>query len=143
MTRLAALIAVLVMLPGLSWAGDPRSDIDNTLEKFVAALNAGDAATVASFYTDDAALLPPGSERVDGREAIQAFWQGAIDGGMKAQSLHAVEVFADGNVAGEVGVFLLTMPGDEGVAEIPGDYIVIWEKRDGVWQLHRDIWNTK
>lgn len=142
MTRLAAVIAVLVMLPGLSLAGDPRSDIDDTLAKFVAALNAGDSATVASFYTDDAALLPPGGERIDGRQAIQDFWQGAIDGGMKAETLHATEVFADGNVAGEVGVFLLTMPGEEGVVEIPGKYIVIWEKRDGVWQLHRDIWNT-
>jgi len=135
-------VVFLVIAPGVAFTADPRSEIDATLAQFVAALNAGDAATVASFYTEDAALLPPGGGRVDGREAIQAFWQGAIDGGMKAESLHAVEVFADGDVAGEVGVFLLTMPGEEGVTEIPGKYIVIWQKRDGAWQLHRDIWNT-
>jgi len=135
-------IAVLTIAPSLALAGDTRSDIDGTLENFVTALNAGDAAAVASFYTDDAALLPPGGERVDGREAIQAFWQGAIDGGMKANSLHAVEVFDGGDVAGEVGVFVLTVPADDGVSEIHGKYIVIWERRDGVWQLHRDIWNT-
>ena len=32
---------------------------------------AADAASVASFYTEDAALLPAGGARVDGREAIQ------------------------------------------------------------------------
>ena len=33
--------------------------------------NAGNAAGVAELYTDDAALMPPGTARLDGREAIQ------------------------------------------------------------------------
>ena len=42
----------------------PLQDI---LVKFVAAFNAGDAATVAGFYSEDAAVFPPDGPRVDGR----------------------------------------------------------------------------
>jgi hypothetical protein len=53
---------------------------------------------------------------------------------MKIDDLHAVEVDAKGDIAGEVGVFTLSVPGEGGVTKVPGRYIVIWN--------HRDIWNT-
>jgi ketosteroid isomerase-like protein len=89
MKRLLALLALVSLLPTAAMAGEPRAHIDDALVTFVAAFNAGDGATVASLYTEDAALYPPGGERVDGRSAIQAFWQGAIDSGMKIDDLRA------------------------------------------------------
>lgn len=123
-------------------AGSPREHIDNSLVKFVAAFNAGDGAGVAALYTEDAALLPPGGTEVNGRAAIQEFWQGAIDSGMKIDSLGAVEVDASGALAGEVGAFVLSVPGDEGTSKVAGKYIVIWKRQGHNWLLHRDIWNT-
>lgn len=131
---------VLVSTPAL--AGSPREHIDASLIKFVAAFNAGDGAAVAALYTEDAALLPPGGTQVNGRAAIEEFWQGAIDSGMKIDSLGAVEVEANGDLAGEVGEFVLLVPGDEGTSEVAGKYIVIWKRHENNWQLHRDIWNT-
>jgi ketosteroid isomerase-like protein len=142
MKRLLTILALGILLPTTLVAGEPRTHIDETLVKFVAAFNAGDGATVASFYSEDAALFPPGGERIDGRSAIQTFWQGAIDSGMKIDDLHAVEVDSGGNISGEVGVFILSVPGDSGVTKIPGNYIVIWKRSGHTWQLHRDIWNT-
>ena len=107
MKRLVTILTLWIWLPTAAAAGEPRTHIDEALVKFVAAFNAGDAATVAGLYTEDAALFPPGGARVDGRAAIQAFWQGAIDSGMKVDDLHAVEVEARGNIAGEIGVFTL------------------------------------
>ncbi len=131
-----------VMASAQALAGSPREHIDASLIKFVAAFNAGDGAGVAALYTEDAALLPPGGTQVNGRAAIQDFWQGAIDSGMKIDSLGAVEVDANGNIAGEIGEFVLSVPGEGGASKVPGKYIVIW-KRDGhSWMLHRDIWNT-
>jgi uncharacterized protein (TIGR02246 family) len=142
MRKLIGLFAICFTVSTASLAGEPRQHIDDILVEFVAAFNAGDAATVASFYTEDAALLPPGGARVDGRAAIQAFWQGAIDSGMKIDDLHAVEVEARRDLAGEIGVFTLSVPGDSGTTQVAGKYIVVW-KRDGhSWRLHRDIWNT-
>ncbi len=142
MKRLVIILMLWIWLPAAAAAGEPRAHIDETLVKFVAAYNAGDAATVASFYTENAVLLTPGGERVDGRAAIQAFWQGAIDSGMKIDDLHAVEVEARGNMAGEMGVFTLIVPGDAGPTKVGGKYIVIWMRSGQTWQLHRDIWNT-
>lgn len=143
MNKLISAFVICFGIPAVSLASEPRQHIDETLVKFVAAFNAGDAATVASFYSEDAAVLPPDGARVDGRSAIQEFWQGAINSGMKIDDLHAVEVEARRDLAGEVGVFTLSVPGQGGVVtKVSGKYIVIW-KRDGhTWQLHRDIWNT-
>ncbi len=69
----ALAISLCVVLPRLALANPPREHIDETLVRFVSAFNEGDAATVASFYTEDAALLPPDAQPVNGRDAIQAF----------------------------------------------------------------------
>lgn len=142
MKRLFTILALGILLPTALVAGDARTHIDETMVKFVAAFNAGDGASVANLYTEDAALFPPGAERIDGRSAIQTFWQGAIDSGMKIDKLHAVEVDSGGNIAGEVGVFVLSVPGDGGVTKVAGKYIVTWKRTGHTWQLHRDIWNT-
>jgi ketosteroid isomerase-like protein len=142
MKKLLTILVLGILMPTVLLASDPRTHIDDVLVKFVAAFNAGNGATVASFYSEDAALFPPGGERIDGRSAIQAFWQGAIDSGMKIDDLHAVEVDSGGDISGEVGVFILSVPGDSGVTKIPGNYIVIWKRSGHTWQLHRDIWNT-
>jgi ketosteroid isomerase-like protein len=142
MKKLLTILALGILLPTVLVAGEPRTHIDEAMIKFVAAFNAGDGATVANLYSEDAALFPPGGARVDGRPAIQTFWQGAIDSGMKIDELHAVEVDSGSDVAGEVGVFILSVPGDSGVTKVAGKYIVIWKRIGHTWQLHRDIWNT-
>ena len=142
MKKLLTILALGILLPTAVVAGAPRTHIDEAMVKFLAAFNAGDGATVASFYSEDAALFPPGGERIDGRSAIQTFWQGAIDSGMKIDELHAVEVNSGGDVAGDVGVFILSVPGESGPTKVPGKYIVIWKRAGHTWQLHRDIWNT-
>ncbi len=113
---------------------------DKTLcERF----NAGDAPGVAALYASDAALLPPGVARIDGRDAIQQYWQGMLDAGIKDISLTTLEVEEAGDSAIEVGVISATAPGEGDVrVTLTGKYIVVW-RRDGGgnWRLHRDIWN--
>jgi ketosteroid isomerase-like protein len=60
MKRWIALLALVCLVPTTAMAGEPRAHIDDALTTFVAAFNAGDGATVASLYTEDAALYPPG-----------------------------------------------------------------------------------
>ena len=143
MKLLITILTLGILLPSTLLASEPRVHIDDISVEFVAAFNAGDGAALAGLYSEDATLFPPGAERVDGRSAIQAFWQGAMDAGMKLDDLSATEVISRGDIAGEMGGFILSVPGDSGVTKVVGEYIVIW-KRDGhTWQLHRDIWNTK
>ncbi len=105
--------------------------------------NAGNAAGVVELYTEDAALMPPGAARLDGRDAIQQYWQGMLDAGVGDFSLATQEVEEAGDSAVEVGVISATAPGDgDARVTFTGKYVVVW-KRNGVgsWRLHRDIWN--
>ncbi len=105
--------------------------------------NAGNAAGVVELYTEDAALMPPGAARLDGRDAIQQYWQGMLDAGVGDFLLATQEVEEVGDSAVEVGVISATAPGDgEARVTFTGKYVVVW-KRNGVgsWRLHRDIWN--
>ena len=146
MTRLSTIVLALAFglaLTAPAGAHSPRESIEAVLTAFAAAFNGGDGAGVAALYTDDAALLPPGGQRVDGRAAVLTFWQGAIDGGLTNISLRTIEVEANGNLAYEVGTFSLQAPGEDGQpVTAEGKYVVVWKKgADGTWRLHRDIWN--
>ena len=109
-------------------------------ERFTAAFGKGDAAGVAALYTESGQMLPPNSDFVTGKQAIQAFWQVVMDMGIKAAKLETVEVEGHGDTAIEVGKFALE--GDEGQVLDAGKYIVIWKGEDGQWKLHRDIFNS-
>ncbi len=109
-------------------------------KKFMAAFGEKDAAAVAKLYTAEGQLLPPGSEPVTGRAAIQAFWQGAMDMGVTQATLETLEVESHRDTAVEVGRF--TLSGVAGAVLDRGKYVVIWKLEGRSWKLSRDIWNT-
>ncbi|MGI9040549.1 MAG: YybH family protein [Gemmatimonadales bacterium] len=121
-------------------AADPRSEIEARNLRFMEAFRRGDAASVAGLYTASARLLPAHSDFVDGTDAIQRFWQGAMDMGLKEAVLETLEVEAHGETAHEVGRYTLKTAGGQ-VADA-GKYLVVWKQEGGAWKLHRDIWTT-
>jgi uncharacterized protein (TIGR02246 family) len=128
---------------GVASAQSAQTSIEATNAELAKAFNSKDAAKVASFYTEDAVVLPPNVSRQDGRQGVQNYWQAAIDVGASDLALKTLEVQENGDFAYEVGSFTLKALGeDKKPAEIVGKYVVVWKKgEDGVWRLHRDIWN--
>jgi len=144
MTRLIVLAALPLLLGAdMSHAQDAKAAIDEAAIAWESAFNAGDGKGVAELYTEDAALFPPGAERVDGKAAIAEFWQGAIDSGLADADLETVEVVEAGDLAYEVGAVTLSAPIADGErVPVSGKYIVVWQHEDdGAWRMHRDIWN--
>lgn len=143
MIAFAALLAAASALPVTAHGQDAAAGIEATLERFETAYNGGDAEAMAALYTPDGALLPPGAARIDGREGIAALWRSFMEAGVKDLALKTVELEVHGETASEVGTFTLTAPdGEGGRVTGHGKYIVLWRKGDdGVWRLHRDIWN--
>ncbi|AXF01878.1 DUF4440 domain-containing protein [Paraburkholderia hospita] len=117
-----------------------RASIEASNKKFEQAVSHGDAAGIASTYTESAKLLPANDHVVSGRNAITQYWQAAIDSGLRAIKLTSVEVEAHGSTAYEVGKY--TVPGAGGKVYDAGDYVVIWKRANGQWKQHRDIWTT-
>ena len=138
---LAALPLLLGAVPG--HAQDAKAAIDEAAMALESAFNTGDGKGMAELYTEDAALFPPGAERVDGKAAIAEFWQGAIDSGLADADLETIEVVESGDLAYEVGELSLSAPGSDGErVPLTGKYLVVWQQGDDdTWRLHRDIWN--
>jgi uncharacterized protein (TIGR02246 family) len=107
---------------------------------FMETFKGGEAARMAALYTENGQLLPPNSDFVTGRQAIQGFWQALFDMGIQEVSLESVEVDGHGETAIEVGKYALK--GEGGQELDAGKYIVIWKREDGQWKLHRDIFNS-
>ena len=107
---------------------------------FMEAFERGDAAGIATLYTEKGQVLPPNTDIVSGRQGIQAFWQGAIDMGIKAVKLETTEFEEHGDTAIGVGKYSLIGKGDQVIDS--GKYVVILKQEGGQWRLHRDIWNT-
>jgi uncharacterized protein (TIGR02246 family) len=121
-------------------SADDKQGISSTNRQFEAGFEQGDAGAIAALYTADGQILPPNSEPMTGKEAIQGFWQGVVDMGIKAAKLETAELELHGDKAIEVGTGTLYVEGGQVADTVK--YIVIWKKENGEWRLHRDIWNS-
>ncbi len=124
----------------MTTATDVRTEIEAANKGFMAAFSQGDMAALAGRYTTDGQLLPPHGDFVTGHAAIQAFWQGVVDMGIKEVMLETVEAEGHGDAAVEIGKYTMLVEGAQ-VADT-GKYIVTWKNEQGTWTLHRDIWNS-
>jgi len=87
MRRMAVIVGCVGFITAPALAQD-KATIEKPNDAWTAAFNKGDAAAVAAMYTEDAYVLPPGSDMVKGRSAIEAFWrQAAQQMGMRNSQL--------------------------------------------------------
>lgn len=121
-----------------------RQAIEEANIKFGEAARAGDAATLVSLYTEDARLLPPNSEMIQGREGVEAFWAGGFQMGIKDIVLTTVDVMGMGDTVCEIGKAQISIqPEGMEAMEDSVKFLVVWKKDDdGMWKLHVDIWNS-
>lgn len=121
-----------------------RKAIEEGNAKFAEAVRQGDGAAIAALYTEDATLLPPDSDLIQGRVGIETFWKGGLQMGIKEAVLTTVDVSGGGDFAYEIGKYAIKIqPEGQEPLEQQGKYVVVWKKTsDGTWKLHVDIWNT-
>jgi uncharacterized protein (TIGR02246 family) len=121
-----------------------RQAIEAANDKFGESVRKGDGAALAALYADDARLLPPNGEMLQGTTDIKAFWTGALQMGIRDANLTTLEVIGMGELACEIGKYDLTIkPEGQGTIEDMGKYVVMWKRSsNGAWKLYVDIWNT-
>ena len=141
-TGVVALIGGLASAcqPPQGQPADVMAEIRVADDQFSAAFAEHDAQALASLYTADAKLLPPNSDFVAGRAAIQTFWQGVMDAGVAAAALTIEEVVGTDSLAVDVGRYVLSDSAGSTIDE--GKYMVWWRRTPEGWRLHRDIWNS-
>jgi len=100
----------------------------------------GDAAGAAALYKDDATMLPPNAEPVEGREAIEAAIRKMIDAGFRSVAMEAVDIKEGGRLVVEYGRYESALPG--GGTDV-GKYIVVQERHeDGSLKLALDMYSS-
>jgi len=109
-------------------------------KQYLAAAKARDAAKVASFYAEDAVLMPPNAPPVKGRKAIQEdherLFKQSPGFELTATPL-ASETSGDlGFIQGE---FLVKRHSGE---EVRGKYVEVWKRIKGEWKILYDINNA-
>lgn len=133
------LIACTCLTPP-AYADGVKSSIEAANAQFSAAAAKGDGAALAALYSQDGQVMPAGSDPIRGAEAIQKFWQGALNSGVASVGLKTIEIFGRGPTATEVGEYELR--DKAGKVLDHGKYIVIWQHADGKWLLLRDMFST-
>jgi uncharacterized protein (TIGR02246 family) len=129
-----------------SGSGDAKSAIRAADEALQQAVAKGELERIASYYADDAVLLPTAEPIVTGKEAIRAEWRHVlgIPGMQNVSALKHIDVSRSGDMAYSRGTYTSHMVGPKGepLTE-PGKWVSIWRKQsDGQWRIVVDIYNT-
>jgi len=120
-----------------------RKDIEAGEQKWQKAFNGGDAAAVAQLYTQNARLMPPNSDILDGRDAIEGFAKEFVATGAQL-SFSLLTVHESSDLCAAVGTYDMTIPVPGGEPQQDrGKYIEVWTRQsDGSWLIADDIFNS-
>jgi ketosteroid isomerase-like protein len=122
-----------------------KEGISKFNETVTAAFRKQDTVTMASLWTENTRVLPPGQEMITGRAAVQAFWQGGFDQGAYDVVLESSEIKSLGDgVAYEIGRNIVRVRLADGSSiDVPGKSLCIFRREaDGVWRADVDIFNA-
>lgn len=149
MKNYAALVAALALSScsaeqsGTANAEDHLRSLDAKLGQ---AIDAKDATAIASFYANDAILMPTAEPVVRGKDAIAEEWKHilAIPAFQNESKLGGVVVARGGDLAYTYGSYRSRLMGEDGKLVMePGKWLTVWKKQpDGAWQIAVDTYNT-
>ena len=140
MKRILPIVAILVVIlaPAISEAQQkPAPDeagIREAVQSYVEAFNRGDAAAVASHWSDDGEYVSPSGESFKGRKNIEAALKTffAENKDLQLQASPSSIRFPRPNRAVETGTATVTRPG-----QTPEEtqYVASYVKKGGAWKL--------
>jgi uncharacterized protein (TIGR02246 family) len=120
-----------------------KDQIESAYKVWNEAFNHGDAAGVASLYTENARLLPPTHDIVEGRRAIEEFWDGLLKAGVTGHRLELIT--AEGDQRGAVAAARWSAQGkgsDGSEQAFGGSAVHVFERQqDGQLKLWLHTWN--
>jgi ketosteroid isomerase-like protein len=120
-----------------------RDSIRAYVARFDQKVMAQDWPAAVAFYSEDAVLLPPHGPEVQGRAAIQKFFQGFPKFTMFKQQVE--EIQGDESLAYPEGTFETSTMAPSGKTPIKdkGKVLAVWRKQpNGSWLVTRVIWNS-
>ena len=118
--------------------------LQDAIWAFEEALEAGDAAQIGAFFTENAMSYPPELLPLAGKQAIEAFYTDMLGEYEISRQFELVDVDIAGNQATRLGEWTQTMmPKDGGMPEVEFGRCMFGYEFDGVeWKVAWQIWHT-
>ena len=148
-TTLSCSIAVTVALAACAQTPPDTTEADaatirGQTESFLAAWNAGDAATLGQLYAEDIVEMQPDGPALEGRAAIVQSFTDFLTEFTATQTAEVDEVDVQGDLAFSRGRWQVRQTprtgGDEEVRS--GKWMVLYQRQtDGSWKMWRWMWN--
>jgi ketosteroid isomerase-like protein len=134
------LVLALLAVTSNALAQAPASPLLELTKQYLAAAKARDAAKVATFYAEDAVLMPPNAPPVKGRKAIQQDHERLFK---ESPSFQLTATPLASETSGELGYiqgeFVVQQ---QGGGEVRGKYVEVWRRIKGEWKILYDINNA-
>jgi uncharacterized protein (TIGR02246 family) len=112
------------------------------VDQFAAAFCDNDAAAVSRMYLEDARILPPGQEIVQGRASIETFIGGFFEAGIRAVEFEPISRDQREELGVEVGRYVLRSERGGTVVD-QGKYVSVRRQQsDTTWLIEIDIFNS-
>ena len=125
-------------------SNDDLTAIKKAIESYGQAGEANDWSMWSDLFAEDATLMPPGGQPVQGRTAIQS-WSESIRATWSDMTLSPLEIDGEGGLAVSRGSYSSTFQSEGAPAEVThnGKWIYVWKKQfDGSWKLWWATWNN-
>lgn len=130
--------------PAADTSAADAAAVRDLTEKFVAAWNAGDAATYGAMIADDVIQMPQGAAANTGRDAVLAGMSSSVDVTAVQQSATVDEVVVMGDYANAYGTWRIdpVAATDQAAEVTAGRWMVLYRRNaEGLWQIWRWMWN--
>jgi uncharacterized protein (TIGR02246 family) len=123
-------------------AVDQEAAVRGAVEGLIAADNNGNADLVASFYSEDAVLLPPQDAPLVGRTVIRNHYVNVFSRNTMTVTARSDETLVFGDVAIDRGTVTGTLQPRDGATVALNDQYLMVLKRDtaGRWKVYRLMW---
>ena len=119
--------------------------IETAYRQVASAIMSNDAERIASHYTSDAVVSPPGRSEILGRANIQKDWQDSLDHFEMLDvgpSPHEIVVFGDWAFVRGATVVTARSRKDNQKAQNFIKFVEIWQRQtDGSWKIARALSN--
>lgn len=136
---LLALAAMIVVVGCAPPRAQESPELTAALGLWEQHFNAGDAEALASIYTKDCRIMPPGAKLMEGRDSVAAAFRKEIASGVKIE-LKPIQTIAAGDLGSNVGLYTVRTP--NGAVTERGKYMEAWRKTADGWKIANDIWNS-
>ncbi len=112
--------------------------VRNTVYSNAVAKN--DSTAFVNCYTDSCCLYAPNMPEICGKAGIGKFFSMMQQMGTKGLGLSTKEVFIGNDIITETGTYDIQIANNKSVDK--GKFIVVWKQANGIWKMHRDIFNS-